>query len=202
VISGGDEIQILNRVSREPIGSVPAQNAESLAISRGWLVYLTASEGRYALRARRLTDPSDPGDVRGIASVRRPVQLGHPSLEGGRLLYTVSKRRGNSIKRRNLTSGKSKTVLRSRSDALLNPSISGKRLLYVRMDRARQSPQRTTAPKLRQRLMVRRLKRSGSGRRVYSHGPDRTLWSTSLSGRRAYVTLLRGGGPKIVSVRP
>jgi hypothetical protein len=201
VISGGDEIQILNRISRDPIGSVPARNVESLAISRGWLVYLTAADGRYALRARRLRDPANPGDVRGIASVRRPVQIGRPSLEGGRVLYTVSKRRGNSIKRRNLTSGKSKTVLRSRSDALLNPSTDGRRLLYVRVDRGRQSPQRTSAPKLRQRLMVRRLKRDGSGRRVYSHGPDRTVWSTSLSGRRAYVTLFRGGGPKIVSVR-
>jgi hypothetical protein len=202
VITGGDEIQILNRVSRDPIGSVPAPNAESLAISRGWLVYLTADEGRYALRARRLPDPADPGKVRGIASVRRPAQIGHPSLDGGRLLYTVSRRRGNSIKRRNLKSGRSKSVLRSRTDELLNPSVSGKRLVYVRVDRARQSPQRTSPPKLRQRLMVRRLTGHGSGRRVYSHGPDRTLWSTSLSGGRAYVTLFRGGGPKIVSVHP
>jgi hypothetical protein len=201
VISGGDQIRILNRVSLDPVGSVSAPNAESLAISRGWLVYLTADEGRYKLRGRRLRYPSDPGKVKGIASVSRPVQLGHPSLDGGRLLYTVSRRRGNAIKRRSLGSGKSRTVLRSRSDELLNPSVHGKRLIYVRVDRARQSPQKTTPPKLRQRLMLRRLRGHGSGHRIYSHGPDRTVWSTSLSGKRGFVTLFRGGGPKIVSVR-
>ncbi len=201
VISGGEEIQILNRASLDPIGSVSAPNAESLAISRGWLVYLTADEGRYKLRGRRLRYPSDPGKVKGIASVSRPVQLGHPSLDGGRLLYTVSRPRGNAIKRRSLGSGKSRTVLRSRSDVLLNPSVQGKRLIYVRVDRARQSPQKTSPPKLRQRLMLRRLRGHGSGRRIYSHGPDRTVWSTSLSGKRGFVTLFRGGGPKIVSVQ-
>ncbi len=86
VISGGDQIQILNRYNREPIGSVPAPNAQALAISRGWLAYLTVDGGRYALRARRLRHPANPGKVRGVASVSRPVQIGHPSLDGGRRL--------------------------------------------------------------------------------------------------------------------
>ena len=90
-------------------------------------------------------------------------------------------------------------MLRSRTAELLNPSVNGKRLLYVRVDRARQSPQKTTPPKLRQRLMLKRLGGHGPGHRIYSHGPDRTLWSTALSGRRGFVTLLGHGGPKIVS---
>jgi hypothetical protein len=93
-------------------------------------------------------------------------------------------------------------VLRSRTDQLLNPSVHGKRLIYVRVDRARQSPQRTSPPKLRQRVMLRRLTGRGSGRRIYSHGSDRTVWSTSLSGKRAYVSLFGGGRLKIVSVHP
>ncbi len=199
VISGGDQIQILNRYNRDPIGSVPAPHAQALAISRGWLVYLTVDGDRNALRARRLEHPADPGKVRGVASVSRPVQLGHPSLDGGRLVYAVSKRRGNSIRRRNLSSGRGGTVLRSRSAELLNPSVNGKRLLYVRVDRARQSPQKTTPPKLRQRLMLKRLGGHGPGHRIYSHGPDRKLWSTALSGRRGFVTLLGHRGPRIVS---
>ncbi len=201
-VIAGDEIQLLNRVSREPIATFPAANAESLAISRGWLVWLVAEGARYKLRARRIDDPANPGKVKGIASVSRPTQLGHPSLDGGRLVYSVSKRRANSIKRRNLSSARSRTVLRSRTDELLNPSVHGKRLVYVRVDRARQSPQRTSPPKLRQRVMVRRLTGRGSGRRIYSHGPDRTAWSTSLSGKRAYVTLFGSHQLKIVSVRP
>jgi hypothetical protein len=201
VISGGDQIQILNRYDRNPIGSVPAPSAQAVAISRGWLVYLTVDGDRYALRARRLEHPANPGKVRGIASVSLPVQIGHPSLDGGRLFYAVSKRRGNSIRRRSLNSGKGKTVLRSRSAELLNPSVHGKRLLYVRVERAHQSPQKTTPPKLRQRLMLKRLGGHGPGHRIYSHGPDRTLWSTALSGRRGFVTLLGHGGPRIVSAR-
>ncbi len=92
-------------------------------------------------------------------------------------------------------------MLRSRTAELLNPSVHGKRLLYVRVDRARQSPQKTTPPKLRQRLMLKRLGGHGPGHRIYSHGSDRMLWSTALSGRRGFVTLLGHGGPKIVSVR-
>ncbi len=201
VVSGGDQIQILNRYNRDPIGSVPAPHAQALAISRGWLAYLTVDGGRYSLRARRLKHPADPGKVRGVASASRPVEIGHPSLDGGRLLYAVSKRRRNSIKRYSLSSGRGETVLRSRTAELLNPSVKGRRLLYVRVDRARQSPQKTTPPKLRQHLMLRRLGGHGAGHRVYSHGPDRMLWSTALSGRRGFVTLLGHGGPKIVSAR-
>ena len=90
-------------------------------------------------------------------------------------------------------------MLRSRTAELLNPSVHGKHLLYVRVDRARQSPQKTTPPKLRQRLMLKRLGGHGPGHRIYSHGPDRKLWTTALSGRRGFVTLLGHGGPKIVS---
>jgi hypothetical protein len=200
VIAAGGHIQILNRYDRSVIGSVPAPHAQALAISRGWLAYLTVDGGRYALRARRLQNPTNPGRVRGVASASRPGQIGHPSLDGGRLVYAVSKRRVNSIRRRSLSSGKAGTVLRSRSAELENPSVHGKRLLYVRVDRARQSPQRTAPPKLRQRLMLKRLVGGhGPGRRIYSHSPDRNLWSTALSGRRGFVTLLGHGGPRIVS---
>ena len=199
VVSGGDRIQILDRYTRNPIGSVRAQHAQALAISGSWLAYLTVDGDRYALRARRLEHPADPGKVRGITSAARPREIGHPSLAGRRVFYAVSKRRGNSIRWRNLKSGKRGTALRSRSAELLNPSAHRKRLLYVRIDRARQSPQRTTPPKLRQRLMLKRLGSHGPGQSIYSHGSDRALWSTALSGGRGFVTLLGHGGPRIVS---
>jgi hypothetical protein len=200
VITGTDVIQIMTRVGRNPIASVSAPNVKSLAISRGWLVYLTVDNGNYGLRARRLDRPSDPGKVKAIASAPRSVQLGHPSLDGGRLVYAVAKRHRNSIKRHNLGSSGSETVLRSRTDELLNPSVYANWLIYVRVDRARQGPQKTSPPKLRQRLMLRRLHGHGPGHKIYAHGRDRTMWSTSLSWRRGFVTLFRGGGPKIVSV--
>jgi hypothetical protein len=92
-------------------------------------------------------------------------------------------------------------VLRSRTAALSNPSALGKRLLYVRAKRARQGPQVTRAPKLRQSLMVKRIGGKGRGHKVYARGARRQLWSTSLSARRGFATLLGGEGAKIISVR-
>jgi hypothetical protein len=199
VVSGGNRIRILNRFSRNPVGSVRARNVEALAISGGWLAYLTVKGDRYALRARRIKHPADPGKVRGIASESRPREIGHPSLTGRRVFYAVAKRRGNSIRWRNLRTGKRGTALRSRTAELLNPSAHRKSLLYVRISRARQSPQKTSPPRLRQRLMLKRLGHHGAGHSIYSHGPDRMLWSTAFSGRRGFVTLLGHGGPRIVS---
>jgi hypothetical protein len=201
VISSRSRIDILSRYSRNVIGSAHAEDAEAVAISRGWLVYLSMRNGHYILKARRIRHPSHPGEARRIAEVSRPAQIGHPSVNGGRVFYAVSKRRSSSIKRRGLGSGGHGTVLRTRTAELLNPSVRGKRLLYVRVKRSRQSPQATSPPPLRQSLMLKRLGRSCHSHRVYARGPRRELWSTALSVRRAFVTLLGRGGPKIVSVQ-
>jgi hypothetical protein len=201
VIAGGDLIRILNRYTRNQVGFVGADGARAVAISKGWLAYLTLRRGRYVLKARRIRHPGNPGKRKRIASVRSPGQIGHPSVDGGRVFYGVSKRRASKIKRRNLRSGKGGTVVRSRTAALSNPSVLGKRLLYVRSRRARQGPQVTRAPKLRHSLMLKRIGRKGRGRRILTRGEGRQLWSTSLSARRGFVTLLGRGGPKIVSVR-
>jgi hypothetical protein len=201
VISGGDQIKILSRFNRHVIGSVGTPDVQAVAISNRWLAYLTIDHGHYRLKSRGITDPSHPGKARGLASVESPTQIGHPSVDGGRVFYALSRRHVNSIKRRSLKSGKSGTVLRSRTDELLNPTALGKHLVYVQVSRGPESPQATHPRKLRQRLMLKGIGRKGSGRPVYSHGADRTLWTTALSGKRAYVTVLGGGGPKIVSAQ-
>ena len=201
VIIGGDRIRILNRASRDQVGSFGVDRAQAVDVSEGWVAYLTLRRGRYVLKARGIRHPANPGKVRRIASVTSPAQIGHPSLVRGRVVYAVAKGRGSSIKRRSLRSGEGRTVLRSRTAALTNPSVLGKRLLYVRVKRARQGPQVTRAPKLRQSLMLKRIGRKGPGRRIYSRGEGRQLWSTSLSARRGFVTLVGSGGPKIVSVK-
>jgi len=201
VVSGGDQIRILNRFTRNQVGSVGAPGAEAVAISKGWLTYLTLRRGRYVLKAQRIRHPANPGEQKRIAAVSSPAQIGHPSVDGGRVFYAVSKRRGSSIRRRNLRSGRRGTVVRSRTAALSNPSVLGKRLLYVRAKRARQGPQVTRAPKLRQSLVLKRIGGGGRGRRIYSRGSRGDLWSTSLSAKRGFVTLLGAGGPKIVSVK-
>ena len=201
VISGGNQIKILNRFSRNEVGSVGVPEAEAVAISKGWLAYLTVKRGRYALKARRIRHPANPGKLKRIASVSSPAQIGHPSVDGGRVFYAVSKRRGSSIKRRNLRSGKRGTVVRSRTAALSNPSVLGKRLLYVRAKRARHGPAgdpgaeappepdaEADRPQARSQDLLHRGQLASSGRPRSPPGA-------------AYVTLLGGDGPKIVSVK-
>ena len=49
--------------------------------------------------------------------------------------------------------------------------------------------------------MIKRLGGKRHGQAIYSRrGRKTTMWSTALSAERAYVTLLVGGGAKIVSV--
>ena len=64
-----------------------------------------------------------------------------------------------------------------------------------------ESPQATYPRKFQQRLMLKRIGKRGGGHRIYSHGSSRLLWTTSLSRKRAFVTLLGGGEPKIVSIK-
>jgi hypothetical protein len=201
VISGGKQVNLLNRFTRQPVASVKAPGAQAIAISREWLAYLAIRRGRYLLRARRITNPADPGDLKGIASVPSPAQLGHPSLDGASVFYTVSKRHRNSIKRHNLKSGREGTVVRSRAVQLLNPSAQGKHLLYVRVSRGSEPPLAIHPRRLRQRLMIKRRGRSGPGHKIYSRGRRGTLWTTALAGRHALVTVLGHGGPKIISTR-
>jgi hypothetical protein len=199
VISGGNQIDILDRFSRQVLGSTPAPNVQAVAISRRWLAYLTVHSDRFTLKARRIKHVADPGKAKRIASIKPPGQLGRPTLRGSQLFYTVSKRSVNSIKRRSLASGKEGSVLRSRTDQLLNPSVLGKHMVYVRVKRGSEPPLATRPRHLHQALMIKRIGHHGWGHRIYSHGSNRTLWSTALSGRRGFVTLLGHGGPKIVS---
>jgi hypothetical protein len=199
VISGADRIAIFDRFTRRPVTSVPAPGAQAVAISREWLAYLAIRRGRYLMRARRIADPANPGNVKGIASVPSPAQLGHPSLDGSSVFYTVSKRYRNSIRRHKLKSGKEGTVVGSRSVQLLNPAAQGKHLIYVRVSRASESPQATHPRRLRQTLMIKRLGRHGWGHKIYSRGRRGTLWTTALAGRHALVTVLGHGAPRIIS---
>lgn len=200
-VISGKQIEILDRSSLATVGVASARHAEAAAVSDRWLVYLSLDRGRYSLNARRLGGhPGRPGKARELAAISRPAQIGHPSIGGNRVVYAVSRRHSNAIVRRSLKSGNGGTVLRSRSAELLNPSVLGKNMLYVRVSRGSQSPQNTSPRPFRQELMLKRMGRHGGGRRIYRRNTSRTLWTTSLAKKRAFVTLLGGHGSKIVSV--
>ena len=197
IMPGRDTIEILSRYSRDVVGTASVSNAQAVAISQARLVYLTLNHDRYALKSRLITDPAHPGEPKALVTASAPSEIGRPSLYGGRVFYALSTTSKNAIKWESVKSGDRGTVVKSRTQQLLNPTVTASRVLYVRLFRERQSPQKTSPPPLHQVLMVKRLGRHGFGHKVYAHGPDHLLWTTARSGHRIYVTLL-GKRPKIV----
>jgi hypothetical protein len=198
----GSQIRIFNRFSLQVIATLPAFHPQAVALTPAWLVYLSLDHGRYALRARSIEDPTNPGKARVIVGASSPAAIGRPSIAKGRVVFTVSKRRTNAIRLVHLGSGKGRTVVRSRKSQLLNPSLLGKRLVYVRVVRGGQGPLATSPRPVHQTLLLRRVKGGGGNKRIHRRrGDSRRLWTTSLGTRRAFVTLLGHNGPKIISVQ-
>jgi hypothetical protein len=201
-VISGSQIRILNRFTLDVLATVPAFHPQAVAVSPSWLAYLSLSHGHYVLKVRSIDRLGHPGKARQVAEASAPAVIGRPSIAKGRVVFPVSKRRSNVIRLVGLGSGKQRTLLRSRSDQLLSPSLLGRRLLYVRVSRGSQGPLAVAPRPLRQSLMLRRVSGHARGHRVYRRrGLDRRLWTTSLGPKRAYLTVLGGEGPRIVSVK-
>lgn len=183
----GAEIAILSATTLDEIGTVPAPDADAIAVSRRWVVWRARVNGRDFMRARNVTDPTRPGPEQALGKAGGAAQLGRPSLDDNRLVYARATRGENLIVKRLLGAKRKKraksTLMRSRVDGLSNPSIRGGDLLYVR-----HTPRGD-------RLKLASLKRGGKGRTLLQTRSG-TLWSTALSAKRAYVTQIHGTGPR------
>lgn len=183
-------IRLLDRNTLAPIARYAARGVDSVAVSTDWLVHRAKQKRGDIIKARRITHPLRPSKVSRLAEVKSPAQLGRPNVDGGLVVYAIAKRRKNKLVQQRIESGKRSSLANSRTSALSSAAVQGKRVLYV-----------LTSSK-RQRLKLKARKRKGDGRTLYSRGlKGPTLWSTELSRKRAYVTLLRGRQAKIVSVK-
>jgi hypothetical protein len=187
------EIVILSAKDHHEVGRVSAAGADAVAISGTWVAWRARANGRDYMRARNVRDAAKPGPQKSLGSAGGASQLGRPSLDGNRLVYARATRGENRIVKR-LLGGKGKkraktTLMRSVTDGLSNPTIRGKDLLYVRSTRRAD------------RLKLASVGGSGKGRTLLSRRGGH-LWSTALSKKRAYVTLIHGTRPRqrIVSV--
>jgi hypothetical protein len=181
VVSGG-EIVLLSAVDLTEVGRVRAPGADAVAVSETWLAWRATSGGRDSMRASNVEDPARPGAVKSLGSAGGAAQLGRPSLDGSRLVFTRASKQRNSILLRRLGSGGRSRVMSSREHGLSNPSIRGGRLLYVRHERRVD------------KLKLARL-RGGKGRTLLQRRSG-TLWSTALGHTRAYVTQIHGTAPR------
>jgi hypothetical protein len=109
-----------------------------------------------------LAAPLAGGDARVIAQA---AELGRPALEGDRAAFHSMDGRTSRIVLADLAGGTTVTVRSERRALLLNPSLLGGRLLYVRAFYKRQELR--IGPQSKRRI-----------------GRDRRLWETVPTGRR------------------
>jgi hypothetical protein len=189
-VASGDEIALLSATDLSEEARLHAPDTDAIAVSGNWLVWRSRGDGDDTLRARRISNPGNPGKVKTLAAAGGAAQLGRPAIDGNRVVYARATRRVNRIVSRRLgKKGGTSTLRRSVTAGLSNPSIGGKHLLYVRHERRRDL------------LKLARI-RGGEGRTLITKRRS-TLWSTALSRRRAYVTAISGTGPsqKILSAK-
>ena len=113
--------------------SIPAA-ADAIAVNAGWVAWRTREPTGDALWASPLAAPA-PRRVLGVSD---PLQLGRPALAGDELLFHVAGASATRIEGISLVTGARRTLRKQRRAQLLNPSVLGDRLLYVRATYPRQ----------------------------------------------------------------
>ncbi|MDP8910783.1 MAG: hypothetical protein M3M94_01800 [Actinomycetota bacterium] len=209
----GARVHVVRTADFSPVVDLLIPDVDALAVSDAWLAYRTHGRAGDRIGARRL---DDPGREATVASSNGAFGLGRPALSGDVLVFHVAGRRSSRIVAVNLRTSARTVVRRSRLDQLTNPSLLGRSLLYVRQSNAAQL------------LQVGALGREGRDRVLYRLAPPAardsgyearhsrvtrtppggpaarmTLWTTALSPRYAYVTLLptrQRGRPTIARV--
>jgi hypothetical protein len=205
-------VHVADAADLTPVVDVPVPGVDALAVSDRWLVTRAPSARGDTISARPIDAPTE---VRTIAAARRPSQLGRPALDGDVVVFHVATSRGSRIVEYNLATSKSHVLRRTISALLTNPSVLAGQLLYVRQTDLVQMLELGGAyPGAGDHVLFRlgAPATHDSGHEPgYSHETRTprapiaswTLWTTALSARRAYVTLLSrraGGQPRIVSL--
>jgi hypothetical protein len=185
--------------------SIPAPGADSVAVSGSWVAWRVREGDGDVIYAVALGAGGAPREV------LRAAELGRPALQGGRVAFHLIGRTSRIIVA-DLASGQARTARQERRALLLNPSLQGGRLLYVRAYYARQElrlgPVSRRAPRKDRRLWSTvptgrrdaghepgdRHKQHGHPHRLWKRprrGVSATLWTTALAEDAAYVTRLR-----------
>jgi hypothetical protein len=146
------------------------------------------------------------------ASAKQPGRLGRPALSGNLVLFHRATATASWITAYDIARGTRRRLRFSQDAQLLNPSLLGGRLLYVRTWRCGQELRVGPVGGGRERVLYRlpplasddlgheRGHTSQGSRRPCPYPPKpsaRMLWTTALGGASAYVTVLRpvrGGG--------
>ena len=214
----GDAVTVAARDTLVPSLQLSIPGVDKLAVSDRWLVYRAKlRNGAEEIAARAVTAGAQPVLV---AGPRPAGRLGRPSLSGDLVVYHLATPGGSWLKAYDLAKGTSRTLRFSRSSQLLNPSLLGSTLLYVRASRCSQQLRLGALGGGSGRVLYELAPLAGQDRgherrhtRQGAHLPcphrprptRRMLWTTALGDAAAYLTVIdprRGGRttPTLLSV--
>ncbi|MGI8623411.1 MAG: hypothetical protein ACR2NB_07985, partial [Solirubrobacteraceae bacterium] len=200
-------VVIADATTLAPLLSLPAPGANALALSQRYVAWRAPGRGgRDALYARALTTPAASEPIR-VATSHRSGSLGRPALDGSRVVFDDQSPGVSRILQRDAATGAARTLRRSASALLLQPSTVARRLLYVRSTFRRQKVilggrvVYSTTPTARRdggEEAGHQEHHAGYPRGRRPKAPPRpaagltvTLWTTAFDGDAAYVTRLR-----------
>jgi hypothetical protein len=167
-------VEVIDWRTRDLVARVDGQVAKP-ALDWPLLAFVRTDSTYKRLVVADFTDPTSPVE-RVITRISAVNDLGRPSLAGGRIAWHKVTATSSRIYAQVLATGRRSAIARSSVFVLVNPSISSRRIVWVRQN------SRSCA------LLMRRWA-SPAVKRIYrTTGTTRLLWTTALTGRTAYVT--------------
>jgi hypothetical protein len=205
----GDLVTVAVSETLTPVLQETIPGVEKLAVSTKWLVYRAGyRDGTEQILYRSLATPTQATTI----TRRRPAgELGRPVVSGDLVLFHYATAKGSSLISANLATGKRRVVRHSSDSVLMNPSVLGSSLLFVRASRCWQQLRLTSLTGGQARALYEIAPLAGQDlghERGHTHQGEhlpcphrprpttRMLWTTALSDSSAYVTVLlprRGG---------
>jgi hypothetical protein len=209
----GPNVTVASRDTLTPMLQEPLAGVRKLALTDRWLVWRSGLQ----IRVQPLSDPTRSALV---VKAKRFAELGRPALDGDLVVYHYATPSGSWLTTVNVATGARDRVRFAKDAQLLNPSLLGGSLLYVRTSRCAQELRLGPLHGGKERVLYKLPPLAGQDRghdRGHTeqgerlpcpHRPKptaRILWTTALSATTAYVTILRprrGGRttPTLVSI--
>jgi hypothetical protein len=195
----GPAVTVAARDTLAPVLQQTLPGVQKLAVSDRWLVWRAGRE----IRVLPLSDPTRSARV---VEARRVAELGRPALDGDLVVYHRASAAGSWLSAVDVATGRRQRLRFARDALLLNPSLLGTSLLYVRASRCSQELRLGPRGGGKERVLYRLPPLAGQDRgheRHHTnqgerlpcpHRPEpttRMLWTTALSATTAYVTVLR-----------
>jgi hypothetical protein len=214
-------IVVADLATLQPVATVPATGADALAVNDRYLAWRW-SDGAGTDRLTVLDRAGAGAGPRDLVSASTAsAALGAPALDGNLVVFHLNGRSSSRLLAIDLLTDRHAELMRARGALLLNPTLRGDRLLFVRSSARRQQlVLRTlstgvnavlygTTPTARRDAGVegnRHPHHAGyaNGRPAAPARPApgvvRTLWTTTLTAAAAYVTVVRPATADILRV--